>query len=55
MPGAVLGRLGLGVSRVDQPDNTRPSGTVISQFPPGGSPVQPGTTVTLAVAAPSGQ
>ena len=53
--GAVLGRLGLGVSRVDQPDNTRPPGTVISQFPPGGSPVQPGTTVTLAVAAPSGQ
>ena len=53
--GAVLGRLGLGVSRVDQPDNTRPPGTVISQFPPGGSPVQQGTTVTLAVAAPSGQ
>ena len=53
--GAVLGRLGLGVQFVNQPDNTRPPGTVISQFPPGGSPLQPGTTVTLAVAAPSGQ
>lgn len=53
--GAALGRLGLGVARIDQPDNTRPPGTVISQFPPGGSPVQRGATVTLAVAAPSGQ
>ena len=52
---AVLGRLRLGVQFVNQPDNTRPPGTVISQFPPGGSPVQPGTIVTLAVAAPSGQ
>lgn len=53
--GALLGRLGLGVQFVNQPDNSRPPGTVISQFPPGGSPLQPGTTVTLAVAAPSGQ
>ncbi len=53
--GAMLGRLGLGVSRVDQPDNTHPPGTVISQFPPGGSPIQPGSTVTLAVATRSGQ
>ncbi len=53
--GAVLGRLGLGVQFVNQPDNSRPPGTVISQFPPGGSPLQPGTIVTLAVAAPSGQ
>ena len=53
--GALLGRLGLGVQFVNQPDNTRPPGTVISQFPPGGSPLQPGTIVTLAVAAPSGQ
>ena len=53
--GALLGRLGLGVQFVNQPDNSRPPGTVISQFPPGGSPLQPGTIVTLAVAAPSGQ
>ncbi len=53
--GAVLARLGLGVQFVNQPDNSRPPGTVISQFPPGGSPLQPGTIVTLAVAAPSGQ
>ncbi len=49
--GAALGRVGLGVHRVDQPDNTRPPGTVISQFPPGDSVVKKGATVALAVAA----
>ena len=51
--GAALGRLGLGAQPVNQPDNAHPPGTVISQFPPGGSAVPQGTAVTLAVAVQS--
>ncbi|MAG34731.1 MAG: hypothetical protein CL878_00555 [Dehalococcoidia bacterium] len=50
-----LGRLGLGAHVVEQPDATRAPGTVISQFPPGNSAVKKGSTVTLAVAAPTSQ
>ena len=45
-----LGRLGLGAHVVEQPDNTRLPGRIISQFPAGNSQVKKGTIVTLAVA-----
>jgi serine/threonine-protein kinase len=39
------------VERVDEPDDTVPSGDVISQDPAGGSLEAPGTTITLTVSA----